>query len=158
MTRTLRRALVLALAQSAIVGLVGVGAAIDRERLPRAVVEVSPATDLPMEGRYAMVHLLVDAPKDWKAPEPAGDQRFTPPGHVSLAVNNGRVVAVAGRTFAARVVEPATAGTSAKLRLSQPMQVYLGATPVYPFRDKGTRWLEVSLPTDQLPRAIDWAR
>ena len=157
MNRTLTRALVLALVQAALVGLVGVVAVVDRARLPRAFVEVVPWSASPVEGRYMVGQVEMPASPDWKVPVAAGPGGYTPHAMADVTVRNGQLVAVPGRRYPVDAVTSGGAPVAPRVRLIQPVRLYLEAGAPSPFARGGSRWIEVSLPPKGLPRPIQLA-
>jgi len=154
MNRALSRAVVLAAVQAALVAVVGLSAVIDRARLPRAVVELVPASASVMEGRYLVGRIEMPVSGDWKAPVAPGPGEFAQHGRVDVAVRNGRLIAIPGSRYPVEQVT-ATAGPEVpRVRLMLPVRLYLGPGASKPLAQPQRRWIEVSLPGTGSPRAI----
>ena len=150
MNRT-QAGLVLAVAQVALVGTLGLKLLVDRARLPRAWVRTMPFDpSTPLRGRY--VRLAVEIPV---ADVPAGMGSYSQVG-VRLRSVDGRIVGQIDDSVDSPRVELRQESGIWSSRLSQPIAFFI---PEH-VQDPSTRppgdelWAEVTIPATGPPRPI----
>jgi hypothetical protein len=144
--------LLLALAQVALVGSLGLKLLVDRARLPRAWARTMPFDpSTPLRGRY--VRLGVEVPLESTV---AGDGTYAEPG-VRLRAVDGRVVGTIDAGSAApRLQLRHEGGVVSSSRLAEPVAFFIPEhVPDPSVRRPGEElWVELTLPKDAWPRPI----
>lgn len=151
------KGLILAAIHIAVVSSLGAKLLIDRARLPRVWAKGEPFDpNLPIRGRYVSLSLIVDL-------EGTTSGQFSYESDATLAVKNGRLVAVLGDQPTGRRVrrlrwEPQPGPWKGELlaRLAEPVAFFIPEhIPDPSRRPEGEElWVEVTVPEKGPPRPI----
>jgi hypothetical protein len=157
MKRPLVRALVVGLAQAAIVASLAAQAALDRGRLPRAWVRALPVAATPaVHGRYIRVHLapIVDA---GLAPrlDTMNGRTFVRRTPVVLEEREGKLLAHRAAVSRVHLSYP-DGRKEGEPVLAFPIDYFVPAATANPktLLGQGELWMEVSVPAQGSPRPL----
>ena len=144
----LRKGLLLAALQVALVSSLGVKLLIDRRTLPRAWVKTVPFDpNLPIRGRYASLALQVRV---------KGSEAVQQGRPVALLVEADELVAIPTSKDMGVRLRPTRPGGDAAAVLSEPVPFFLPEHASDPSRRPAGEelWVEVSVPPKGMPRPI----
>jgi hypothetical protein len=156
----LRKGIVLAVLQLAIVASLGAELLIDRGRYPRVWAQLAVYDpDLPIRGRYLQMRLEVNADRIYGQPATARPQLgnwYNEIHDVWLSVENNQLVANQNDRFSGMQVTRWWVGNRQVAVLTEPVAFFIPEDALDPSRVKPGEelWVEVTVPKRGPPRPI----